>query len=116
MELRFCLRLHCECSFGLEVLVLEVLKRVFPPRRDVWDTSGCPNAHPEGRNGVEHSEALRRVVRAGSRGTIGLQRGKLNEISQLDVTELQSTPIMIGFEDAPDVLLETRHTQAVVLI
>jgi hypothetical protein len=29
------------------------------------------NAHPEGRNGVEHSEALRRVVRAGSRGTIG---------------------------------------------
>jgi len=59
-----------------EVFGFEVLKRVFPPRRDVWDTSGCPNAHPEGRNGVEHSEALRRVVRAGSRCTIGPQRGK----------------------------------------
>jgi hypothetical protein len=41
--------------------------------------SGCPNAHPEGRNGVEHSEALRRVVRAGSRGTICPQRGKLDQ-------------------------------------
>jgi hypothetical protein len=42
-----------------------------------YNPSGCPNAHPKGRNGVEHSEALRRVVRAGSRGTIGPERGKL---------------------------------------
>ena len=33
---------------------------------------------PNGRNGVEHSEALRRVVRVGSRGTICPQRGKLD--------------------------------------
>jgi hypothetical protein len=65
------------CSFGLR-LWFEVFEKKVSPRRDVWDTSGCPNAHPEGRNGVEHSEALRRVVRAGSRGTIGPQRGKLN--------------------------------------
>ena len=60
----------------------DVLKGVFPPRREGWDTSGCPNAHPAGRNGVEHSEALRRVVRAGSRGTIDPQRGILDGIHQ----------------------------------
>ena len=47
----------------------------------------------------QHSEALRRVVRAGSRGTIGPQRGKLNQVilvsprSGCDYTEDDATDL-----------------------
>jgi hypothetical protein len=64
------------------------------------------NAHPEGRNGVEHSEALRRVVRAGSRGIIGPQRGKLNQMCLLFLEEdatTQERMRQITEEDATEV-------------
>jgi hypothetical protein len=41
---------------GLLRLQVSDLKTVVPPGRDIWATSGCPNAHPKGRSEAEHSE------------------------------------------------------------
>jgi len=53
------------------------LKTAFPPRKDVGTRVGARRT-PEGAKRSAAVDAKRRLVRAGSRGTIGLERGKLN--------------------------------------
>ena len=52
------------------------LKTAFPPRKDVGTRVGARRT-PEGAELSGAVEAKRRLVRVGSRGTIGPERGKL---------------------------------------
>ena len=88
----------CELLF-FRVFGLGFLETVFPPRRDIGTRVGARAAHPEGRNGVEDSEALRRVVRTGSRGTIGSERGTRSEVSAgMERSENEAEALLDQFE------------------